>query len=1557
MRKLKILTAILAFCICFGVCAFAENKSEKEIEIDLSVVAILRSIDGEATKDEIKINEIKGLSESKDSPAIFFGAIPEIPTDTYRYIVMEMKSDITLSDKGYASHAFYFRTDENPTFAESRKCTIFMTLKSDDYVEYIFDMGSNDDWKGVCTGIFYSFGGDVFGSASIKSIKFIEGEKMKKLELSEEEKLTDLPQPERKIPVSDFKKTRDYGKGFDDVKAKDWFFDSVESAYEYGFVNGVDDKNFNPTGEMTVAEAITLACRMHGAQKNDAAAENIPSSTPWYEGYVDYAVSEGFLEDGEFDSYTRPIKRYEMVSLFAHCLPTSVFEELNYITHIPDVSKSEKYAEDVFMFYNAGICLGSDIYGTFNPESNIKRSEVAAIVSRIADLDKRIDGELAVKTNSESAFWIVDDTSTNARNTVSMSTQSGWDYDIRGGTPKDEDEPPYSLTDVSDTEPVTLTRHLTLQDSGKVTTAPASLKFVNKTDGWYMTAESDDGLAVYKLYTDKGEFYVLDNGTPKATGVKVTVGNIYYIKIITDIDRKTNTYLINEENLGTYGFSNAEARNMLTYKQGTTAEAKGNFTMGVLKMHANYLVNEYIQSSFFPYDWNVEKTGDVNAAVVDGEFVFSGNGGKATLKKSFEKANDKISADYIVLFPTKADGFSFAITSGEKNAIEFSVKDGKMYSGDKLLRECTDMMWYMIRVEADTRTQTAKIKVSGKTVAENVPFANKADYFDGISFTASELNDAKVRIDDITVEPLPEYDNYPSEPKVPEGADDYYIGMNICNLWRNGQHWGWDNISPYDENKPLLGFYDEGLTEVSDWEIKFMAEHGIDFQLVCWYHSAENPMKTFYSSTPNALFRGFMNAKYSDDYGKFALLWEAANGQRPKDLEDFKERFCNFWFEYFFSDPRYMVIDNKLVMSIFGADKLTSSFGSAAGVKEAFDYLEERVKSELGYDGIIIMACSGSSETGTLNNLANMGIDAVHAYNWGNTGYLATVNQNSIANQQKNGRGIIHNVPTVSTGFNNIAWAYTRHPLLTVENMEQVLLWIRDSALGKFKITGDGDEWKQKTLILSTWNEYGEGTYMMPSGLNGFGYLDAVRRVFTKGGDHEDERPDNIQSARLGHLYPINREIIRPEGYKDQSDYTEIFGEESFTSGWKASSCSTKVEGDLLVGKSTNSDPILISSMPNGIINANEVKTVKVWVDGPVGNSVEVFFLTEDDQNWTASKGTRATITKSGLNPVTVDMTACATWKGNITAIRIDPITSENEFKLQKVQYLGEKQTEKLFINGNEFVCYIQNVQTENDILVPFYPDTGIGYSLGCKYEWDKQTKKLTLTKNGVELVFTMGSNRIIVNGEPECFEHEIYLEDGIPMVPIKYISEKFGFISESKTEDGIEIFSIITVGKEYYDVISSRKNNQWEFDIDGDIEGFGLQGCAVTVEDGAVKGTATLGNNGRYDAAISSPELSVASTQYTKLKIRMKHDITVEKTDANKGEMTLVVYFASSAGGLSESRTFKKSIEQSSNGEFVEYVFDVSEHKDWTGKITKIRIDPFNNVPGSFEIDYVRFE
>jgi hypothetical protein len=73
----------------------------------------------------------------------------------------------------------------------------------------------------------------------------------------------------------------------------------------------------------------------------------------------------------------------------AATLPSEALRAINSITSLPDVPTNASYAPSVYTLYNAGILTGNDSKGTFNPSSNIMRSEVATIVTRMADSAKR----------------------------------------------------------------------------------------------------------------------------------------------------------------------------------------------------------------------------------------------------------------------------------------------------------------------------------------------------------------------------------------------------------------------------------------------------------------------------------------------------------------------------------------------------------------------------------------------------------------------------------------------------------------------------------------------------------------------------------------------------------------------------------------------------------------------------------------------------------------------------------------------------------------------------------------------------------------------------------------------------------------------------------------------------------------------------------------------------------------------------------------------------------------------------------------------------------------
>lgn len=189
--------------------------------------------------------------------------------------------------------------------------------------------------------------------------------------------------------VKEFAKVNEYTGSFTDIKDTDWFKEDVISSFETGLLKGKTESIFDPYGNITLAEAITLAARV-----NSIYTENPIESTnlngQWYQPYVDYASGNGLIIEGEFKDFAKNASRAEVAYVFCNAISKENLYNINNITSIPDVDTSTTYSKEIFTLFNSGIVAGSDKYGTFNPDSFITRAEASAIVNRVANTSKRI---------------------------------------------------------------------------------------------------------------------------------------------------------------------------------------------------------------------------------------------------------------------------------------------------------------------------------------------------------------------------------------------------------------------------------------------------------------------------------------------------------------------------------------------------------------------------------------------------------------------------------------------------------------------------------------------------------------------------------------------------------------------------------------------------------------------------------------------------------------------------------------------------------------------------------------------------------------------------------------------------------------------------------------------------------------------------------------------------------------------------------------------------------------------------------------------------------------
>lgn len=1127
---------------------------------------------------------------------------------------------------------------------------------------------------------------------------------------------------------------------------------------------------------------------------------------------------------------------------------------------------------------------------------------------------------------------------------------SGWQVDNRAGIGKTSNADNGRLSDVSTEEHSRLLRYFNNETAGSFDFRFA-LSYHSGFAGNVMRLTAEDGSDTFYLITQNDGFYVKakDGSLTALPATLEAVGNDLdnmLLHVIVDLDKGTSRIEIDGIDCGTHPLLGTSFR-CLSFE--TTDESTNSTSLQGGYVEANYAIYEdfTVPTRAIPTSF----TNDNALSLVDEYLRLAA--GKETAS-SFEPLSSNVCFTLSTKLERNDQNTSWSLCAGNDAVVKLELKDGYLYAnGQKIMKtnaggalsetqeQLQNNMWHLLRVEADMTTQKAIIKVHTSKVA-TVDFLTRTSYVDGIRVdnTASA---GYVDLDDIMVYNLVDYDI--PEPQVVD--DDYNIGINVCSLWENGKHWGWATISPYDDLKPVLGYYDENLTETADWEIKYMAEHGIDFQAFCWFASS-----SYEPLTPSAkhLDRAFVNAKYSDKM-KFCLLWEAANGSIPSTVDVFKNYYVPYIIENYFTNPSYMTIDNKPVLAIFGASRLKSQFGNnAATVKGMFDYLREEAK-KVGFDGVIVLDCNGGEK-----NIKDYGFDGWYAYNWG-TNYTLREDINNNLNKQKTVDA--YTVPTISVGFNHVGWAQERFPLMSVSDFKAANEWVRDTYIPTYANTSHSDEdhWQEKFAMISTWNEYGEGTYIMPSeGLHGFQYLDVLREVYSGGGVHTDVKPTDEQKALITHNYPQDIRVLRQNG-----DYTgaQARSVKTYTTDFYQSTTNMTVKGNGVyqtypAGQSSDAVFAIKEELFKDM-DASQLLRVRVKASGiPKGQFMQLFYGTSKSGVISEANSIRVYSTTDGEQEFVFELSLRSTWVGTVTAMRLDPVDANDvTFTIESVAFEYGGDYPAVYINGMKLGNKIQT-ETQNGVdYVPFEPGISrINHLLSLYFEWSYEDKTLTLYRNKHSYQFVTGKDYALVDGKTQvALGGTVYQQDNIPMLPIEGLAKVLGLHC---VKDGID-YRISTQEASRFE---TETDGIWTFNRSGDARGWTLAGGTMNFTDDTlvIEGTRTASNT--YDPRLSMDNLSLDCSKYTKIEVCVKWDITGNRFAAGSDVMK-IYYTTTEAKGLSESKSVQKGIAKSSNGEFQTYTFDMTKDRNntgsWKGYLTQLRFDPFDDA-GTTEIKYIRF-
>lgn len=167
---------------------------------------------------------------------------------------------------------------------------------------------------------------------------------------------------------------------FSDVTAEGtaggtWYdHESVTICVETGLMKGSGGA-FNPGGHITLAEVVTIAARINEKTAGYALPTQKPDE-PWYAPALAVMAHIGITVGPDPMAVAT---RGDFVRILSAVTPDELLSPINTIATLPDTKEG-----DVLRFYNAGILTGRDAYGTFDGGGGLLRSEVCAMLARIA---------------------------------------------------------------------------------------------------------------------------------------------------------------------------------------------------------------------------------------------------------------------------------------------------------------------------------------------------------------------------------------------------------------------------------------------------------------------------------------------------------------------------------------------------------------------------------------------------------------------------------------------------------------------------------------------------------------------------------------------------------------------------------------------------------------------------------------------------------------------------------------------------------------------------------------------------------------------------------------------------------------------------------------------------------------------------------------------------------------------------------------------------------------------------------------------------------------------
>lgn len=317
--------------------------------------------------------------------------------------------------------------------------------------------------------------------------------------------------------------------------------------------------------------------------------------------------------------------------------------------------------------------------------------------------------------------------------------------------------------------------------------------------------------------------------------------------------------------------------------------------------------------------------------------------------------------------------------------------------------------------------------------------------------------------------------------------------------------------------KPLWGYVNEADPCVMQMEIEAAVSHGVNVFIYDWYWFDGRPF------LENCLNDGFLKAQNCDKM-KFYLMWanhdantvwdKRLSWQEPNTViwtgrinrAEFERAMSRVIDKYFFL-PNYYTIDGKPVFLIYDVCNLVKGLGGVENTKSALEWMrDECVKRglkglHLQFNMVNERATKMTGVDGEQDLPASrfgaVGFDSATHYQFVHYTDIDRSYSDILPDVKKDLEQMektldVPFIPHISVGWDNNPRFITRRKGVmrdcTPENIEAGFRLAKEWL--------DSHPSLPKLVTVNSWNEWTETSYLEPDDLHGYGYLEALKRVF-----------------------------------------------------------------------------------------------------------------------------------------------------------------------------------------------------------------------------------------------------------------------------------------------------------------------------------------------------------------------------------------------------------------------------------------------------------------------------